>query len=80
MVQEQTQCLASWIDSTEMLPDINKKYLVIIDCDGVLKESYCSFNTRNKKFHFDMPNIKWKVVKWLKTNLNNQNIKEQIDQ
>ena len=53
-----------WINKNDKLPDKTKKYLVIIDCEGVLKESYCTFNIKKQKFHFDMAHISWNVVAW----------------
>jgi hypothetical protein len=54
----------AWIETTQQLPSQSKKYLIVIDCDGILKESYGSFNVKRQMFHFDMSHINWRVVAW----------------
>ena len=53
-----------WINRSDRLPDKNKKYLVAVNCDGAQRETYCSFNIKTNKFHFDMMHINWFVVGW----------------
>ena len=55
-----------WLDRNKKLPDIEKKYPVVIDCDGEEKESHCTYFLQKKRFHFDMPHINWKVIRWKK--------------
>ena len=55
----------AWTNVTDKLPTETKKYLVIIDCDGKQKESYCTFKLKVGRFHFDMQHINWRVVAWL---------------
>lgn len=56
--------LKNWNNANITKPDIEKKYRVLIDCDGVLKESECTYFVDKKRFHFDMVNINWKVIRW----------------
>lgn len=55
-----------WIDRNEMMPDEEGKYPVIIFMDGKKEVSLCSFNAQKQRFHFDMPNINWKITHWFK--------------
>jgi len=54
----------NWTKRNEKLPGKKKKYPVIIDCNGQLKEGYCTYKPKQQKFHFDMPHINWKVIAW----------------
>lgn len=61
---EHDKKLKTWNDAIIKKPDTEKKYLVLIDCDGIIHESKCTYFVYKKRFHFDMPNINWKVIKW----------------
>jgi len=54
-----------WLDRDKELPDTESKYLVVIDCDGEEKQSECTYFLNKKRFHFDMPHINWRVIKWI---------------
>ena len=54
----------NWIKTTERLPGKQKKYPVMIECDGETQESYCTFHVKKQMFHFDMHHINWKVIAW----------------
>jgi len=58
--------LKNWNDAKTKKPDTEKKYRVLIDCDGIIKESECTYFINKKRFHFDMNHINWKVIKWKK--------------
>lgn len=59
--------LEEWNNSKDIKPNIEKKYRVLINCDGEIKESECTYFLSKKKFHFDMPNINWIVIKWMES-------------
>lgn len=62
---EHDKKLKNWNDATIKKPDTEIKYRVLIDCDGEIKESECTYFVDKKRFHFDMPHINWKVIRWI---------------
>ena len=54
----------NWNKIEDTKPNKEKKYQVLIDCDGETKESFCTYFLTKKRFHFDMPHINWKVIFW----------------
>lgn len=53
-----------WVNKSDRLPDKTRRYPVIIECNGLIKDGYCEYSVKKKKFHFDMHSINWSVVAW----------------